>query len=331
MSLQSPSHRPFHHHALSSSLLRSSLARNLSRASLHSLYAISNHILATSSSSRFYSRGPSSDRLSRRPTSPPRRIPTPSTTTETQQPEQQQPATYHQHQQTPLQHNQPQTWPAITQDPSSALLQPHVSSIPVVLPPESSSDIVKRSSGAASVLEHPGLMVGRQLEMMNVLIGFEQANKYAIKLSGTLLRQLMGTRRAFKAVVLDNLGNVVLQINRPVKWFLNSTITISDVDGNVIGEACAVTVDIDYFSRHSNSNGGFLPIPMVGGVAGGSSPPVPVPPTTGGGMGMPMPVIIPGMGGFGEFLPDDDASGGGGGGGDEFLSDEQAGVGVVDE
>ena len=46
----------------------------------------------------------------------------------------------------------------------------------------------------------------------------------------------MGTRRAFKASVLDAQGNVVLVINRPVKWLINSSISVSDPHGNLIGE-----------------------------------------------------------------------------------------------
>jgi hypothetical protein len=86
----------------------------------------------------------------------------------------------------------------------------------------------------------------------NKYIGFEQANKYAIKdangvdvgfiaeeeqsFKGTILRQLMRTRRAFNAVILDPQGNTVMKITRPVKWLLNSTISVTDVNDNVIGE-----------------------------------------------------------------------------------------------
>ncbi|KAI9350050.1 Scramblase-domain-containing protein [Zopfochytrium polystomum] len=341
-----------------------------------------------------------------------------------------------------------------------AVFHPSVATLPVHIAPERPTDVLRSTSGAASVLAHPGLMVGRQLEMMNVLIGFEQANKYAIKdaagnnvgfiaeeertFTGTVLRQVMGTRRAFKAVVLDNSGNVVLHIARPIKWLLNSSITVSDPEGNVIGEvkqvwhlirrkydlflknrqfgiidggfwawdfvvtneqgetlsavnrnfvgfareiftdtgvyavqmesanpvrplslderavllAAAITIDVDYFSRHSNSSGGILPVPMMGGAVGGgggAGVPAPVPPA-GGGMGMPMPVIIPGMGVPGSNAGGADPSvqstggvppaapppmeggmssdgGGLGGGGaknqwgdDAFLSDEEGGV-----
>ncbi|KAJ3408209.1 hypothetical protein HDV05_005076, partial [Chytridiales sp. JEL 0842] len=255
---------------------------------------------------------------------------------------------------------------------------PQQPTVPVQLPKEQPDDIIKPSSGAASVLSHSALMIGRQLEMMNVLIGYEQANKYAIKdangtnvgyiaeeeqtFKGTLFRQFFGTRRAFKAVVLDNYGNDVLKLERPFKWFLNSTIKVSDPQGNEIGEvkqvfhiirrkydlflnreqfgiidggfwtwdfqildsasqllssvnrnfagfareiftdtgvyavnmdnifparplslderavllACAVTIDIDYFSRHSNHSTGILPVPMVmGGGGGGAGVPAP--------------------------------------------------------
>ncbi|KAJ3388147.1 hypothetical protein HDU84_000227 [Entophlyctis sp. JEL0112] len=240
----------------------------------------------------------------------------------------------------------------------------------VTLPRESSDDVIKLDhphiSSPASVLAHAGLMVGRQLEMMNVLIGYEQANKYAItdhngsnvgfiaeeeqSFVGTILRQVMGTRRSFNAVVLDSQGEIVLRISRPVKWFLNSEITVTDKDGKLIGSvqqnwhfirrkydlfvqqkqfaiidspflswnfaiededggvlsvvnrsfggfarelftdtgvyaihldilppsrpvslderavilACAINVDIDYFSQHSNSHGGILPFLFIG-------------------------------------------------------------------
>ncbi|KAJ3281862.1 hypothetical protein HK104_011226, partial [Borealophlyctis nickersoniae] len=237
--------------------------------------------------------------------------------------------------------------------------------VPVRLPERDAPDaVITPESGAYSVLAHPALMVTRQLEMLNVFIGYEQANKYAIKdangqdvgfiaeeevtLSSTLMRQLLRTRRPFKAVVLDRQGNVVLKLSRPTKWFLNSTMFVHDPDDRLIGEVkqvwhlwrrkydlflkrrqfgmidggfwawdfniideeggligvinrnfvgfareiftdtgtyaihmeqshrplslderavmlgCAVNIDIDYFSRHSHSGGGFMPIPMFG-------------------------------------------------------------------
>ncbi|KAF9978382.1 hypothetical protein BGZ73_002561 [Actinomortierella ambigua] len=91
----------------------------------------------------------------------------------------------------------------------------------------------------------------RQIEMMNVLVGFEQANKYAIvDANGTPVgwvveedtsmvkamgRQLMRTHRPFKAQVLDLQGNILLKISRPFA-FINSRIMIWTPDDRLIGE-----------------------------------------------------------------------------------------------
>ncbi|KAI8924343.1 Scramblase-domain-containing protein [Entophlyctis helioformis] len=296
---------------------------------------------------------------------------------------------------------------------------PEVVSVPVRVRPSASADTLQDDDAARSVLAHPALVVMRQIEMLNVFIGYEQANKYAIKnpagedvgfiaeddttFTGSMIRQFMGTRRAFKAVVLDRSGNVVLKINRPIKWLLNSTMTIHDAHDNLIGEtkqvwnlirrkyqvfikrkqfaeidgefwtwdfglrgeqgellgsvnrnfvgfareiftdtgqyavhmdsvghesrelslderavmlATAITIDIDYFSRHSNSHGGIMPIPMVMGGGGGSGVPAPAPdalpmPSSGiGGGGVPLPIFVPGVGmGGGSGASGQDAGG----------------------
>ena len=83
-------------------------------------------------------------------------------------------------------------------------------------------------------------------------IGYEQANKYAIKLAsgqdvgfiaeeersffGTIARQLLRTRRSFNADILDQNGNLVLKIRRPIKLFLNSRIEIYTAKDELIGE-----------------------------------------------------------------------------------------------
>lgn len=80
------------------------------------------------------------------------------------------------------------------------------------------------------------------------------------------------------------------------------------LDERAVALACAITIDVDYFSRHSNSNAGFLPFPMFGWGGGSSEstpapevtggaplPPVQAPPPTGDiisnpGVGMPFPI-----------------------------------------
>lgn len=46
--------------------------------------------------------------------------------------------------------------------------------------------------------------------------------------TGIIVRNLLRTRRAFNAVVLDLEGNTILKIHRPIKWLLNSAITVTD-------------------------------------------------------------------------------------------------------
>ncbi|TPX39722.1 hypothetical protein SeMB42_g05527 [Synchytrium endobioticum] len=98
----------------------------------------------------------------------------------------------------------------------------------------------------------PTTVVARQLEMLNLFIGYEQANKYAIKtpqgldigfiaeeetaFTGIIMRQILRTRRPVKAVILDAAGNIVLKVSRPIKWFLNSKLFVHDASDNLIGE-----------------------------------------------------------------------------------------------
>ena len=124
--------------------------------------------------------------------------------------------------------------------------------VQVRYPIKTEPDLLGDYSGAASVLAQAALSVARQIEMMNVLIGFEQANKYAIRnfygqnvgyimeenhsFIGTILRQLLRTRRSFQADILDMNGNVVLKIKRPIKWLLNSHISVYTPDDELVGE-----------------------------------------------------------------------------------------------
>lgn len=101
--------------------------------------------------------------------------------------------------------------------------------------------ILKPDHPASRLLSQSALVIVRQLEMMNLFIGFEQANRYRILsptgetvgflaeeergLSSTLFRQLAGTHRAFQASVMDSSGKEVLRIRRPFS-FINSRIFI---------------------------------------------------------------------------------------------------------
>ncbi|KAJ2662495.1 hypothetical protein IW148_002919 [Coemansia sp. RSA 1199] len=113
-------------------------------------------------------------------------------------------------------------------------------------------DIINESHNARSILDHSSLRVTRQLEMLNVLMGFEQANKYALMdpqgntvgfmaeeqtWSSVLGRQIYGTHRSFNIAVLDLNGTVCLRIQRPFS-LINSHVTVSDQhSGQTVGES----------------------------------------------------------------------------------------------
>lgn len=103
----------------------------------------------------------------------------------------------------------------------------------------------------SNFLGSSSILISRQMEMLNLLLNYEQANKYNVKnhlgetigyicehehsFKSAILRQLFRTRRAFDADILDKNGNVFLKINRPIRWFLNSKITIATPEGREIG------------------------------------------------------------------------------------------------
>ncbi|KAJ5958768.1 uncharacterized protein N7479_005918 [Penicillium vulpinum] len=113
---------------------------------------------------------------------------------------------------------------------------------PVYLP-EDPRGVLKENHPAISILANSGIVVQRELEMMNILIGFEQANKYAIMdalgnhigymaekdtgLVNTMARQWLHTHRSFVTHVFDRRENEVLRFNRPFSW-INSRIHVYD-------------------------------------------------------------------------------------------------------
>lgn len=92
---------------------------------------------------------------------------------------------------------------------------------------------------ATTILNEPTIVVERQIEMMNVFLGFEQANKYALldvmgnrigymqerdfSIGKAIMRQIYKLHRPFTVDVYDNWGNVILTIRRPFSW-INSHI-----------------------------------------------------------------------------------------------------------
>lgn len=121
---------------------------------------------------------------------------------------------------------------------------------------------------AAELLSHSGVVVARQLEMLNVFLGFEQANRYVLSDAqgqtlgflaesdtstvGAIGRQLLRNHRPFRTTVMSPSGEILfrvrrqsrlrllaltmLQINRPFAFINSKTyISLGEDESNVIG------------------------------------------------------------------------------------------------
>ncbi|CAO3617249.1 unnamed protein product [Cunninghamella blakesleeana] len=139
---------------------------------------------------------------------------------------------------------------------TTTLLQepnPHFASNPSLVPvkiPQEPNAVITPDYIGAPVLSQPAIVVGRELEMLNVFLGYEQANKYKIMdpngnpigfiaeeegFAKSLSRQFLRTHRRFNATILDANGNVIFKIMRPFSW-INSRIFIYNVDDELVGE-----------------------------------------------------------------------------------------------
>ncbi|KAL8711444.1 MAG: hypothetical protein Q9220_004102 [cf. Caloplaca sp. 1 TL-2023] len=103
--------------------------------------------------------------------------------------------------------------------------------------PENPNDVLNERHPAASLLANSGIVVQRQLELMNIMIGFEQANKYVIldpqgnhigfmaeqdtSMGKTMARQMFSTHRSFTTHVFDKHEKEVLRFHRPFSWIFS--------------------------------------------------------------------------------------------------------------
>ncbi|KAI5072400.1 hypothetical protein GOP47_0012506 [Adiantum capillus-veneris] len=101
----------------------------------------------------------------------------------------------------------------------------------------------------APLFARSDLIVTRNIEWANVLVGFEQENKYVImdprqsltvvgyiaESSNFLSRQFLRSRRPFEAAIMDAAGSLLFKVRRPI-WFINSTI-YAEVGDEVVGFA----------------------------------------------------------------------------------------------
>ncbi|KAH6638739.1 Scramblase-domain-containing protein [Boeremia exigua] len=132
---------------------------------------------------------------------------------------------------------------------SNALAATPDSQNPLVTPvhmPEDPHAVLKQTHPAMRILDNSAIVIQRQLEMMNVLMGFEQANRYVIMdphgnhigylaerdhgLGSAVARQMFKTHRSFTTHVFDREEKEVLRFHRPFSW-INSRIRVYDAVG----------------------------------------------------------------------------------------------------
>ncbi|KAI4754213.1 Scramblase-domain-containing protein [Aureobasidium sp. EXF-3400] len=157
----------------------------------------------------------------------------------------------HQSSQQPSQQNKPDEQPQRTpEEPSknalvaTALAENQSSDLvaPVTIP-DDPNGVLTPSHPAWHLLNNSSLVIQRQIEMMNVFLGFEQANRYVIMngrgetigymaeqdhgMGSMLVRQMAKTHRSFTCHIFDNSEREILRIHRPFSW-ISSRIRIYD-------------------------------------------------------------------------------------------------------
>jgi hypothetical protein len=120
------------------------------------------------------------------------------------------------------------------------------------LQPKTSDAVSSQSDQLASVVARNALIVTRDVEWGQVLLGFEQAQQYSVRdqdgtvvallaeevggVGRALSRQLLRNRRGFRATVFSPDGSEILfQMKRPAH-LISSTMYIEDASGRSIGE-----------------------------------------------------------------------------------------------
>ena len=102
-----------------------------------------------------------------------------------------------------------------------------------------------------AVSEGSALVVSRDVEFGQLIFGFEQCQHYSVRdqhgdvvallaeehggLGTTVGRQLLRSRRSFKATILSPDGTVLFKLRRPA-YLMSSTMFIEDADDERIGE-----------------------------------------------------------------------------------------------
>ncbi|KAL0477657.1 phospholipid scramblase family protein [Acrasis kona] len=126
---------------------------------------------------------------------------------------------------------------------------------PITLKPDSleaaEKTIVPEELRNNPIMKEDVLVVVRAMEFAQIILGFEQANKYEIKHKDTgevigliaeessltqgILRNITHRHRSFTATIMDPNGTILFKIKRPF-YVISSSMTIENAYGVVIGE-----------------------------------------------------------------------------------------------
>ncbi|KAF6138757.1 hypothetical protein GIB67_040889 [Kingdonia uniflora] len=137
---------------------------------------------------------------------------------------------------------------SVTEEGPAEEVQPVLQQPPIsqsatgFLKPTSPEEVI-----VAPLLARSNLLITRDIEWANLVLGIEQENKYGIvdacypklpvgfirEQSNFIVRQLLRLRRPFVAYITDAMGNELFKIRRPF-WWITSTI-FAEIDGKVIG------------------------------------------------------------------------------------------------
>ncbi|KAJ4001486.1 Scramblase-domain-containing protein [Lentinula boryana] len=122
-----------------------------------------------------------------------------------------------------------------------------------------SLDASGSAEGLERLLAYDSLVVERQIEMLNIFVGFEQTNKYSISNSAgeqvgfiaeepggflsSFNRQIFATHRPFKALVMDPSGTPILWVRRPFAWINSRMYVQRPHTGQEVAEGSPAVLD----------------------------------------------------------------------------------------
>jgi uncharacterized protein YxjI len=151
--------------------------------------------------------------------------------------------------------------------------------VPAVVEPSTPATPVldTRDPGLRALLSSDCLAIQRELEFANILIGYEQANRYSIRdrqgqiigficevgdgIGKAIVRNLAATHRTFQADVLDPQGRLLLRITKPLH-LIQSNLLIENDKAVQIGQ---VKMDWHVWKRRYDLFYGAQPVGRVDG------------------------------------------------------------------